>query len=95
MILQDPSFLGTVTSTSNSIYDKPLIDFKWKTITDYEYEVFNITIAAIGNLVNTTMWGRLLANEVFPGLEAPIKKFIDGHLESALHPISTCQIGLC
>ncbi|CAF1991585.1 unnamed protein product [Rotaria magnacalcarata] len=95
MILQDPTFLGTVTATSDNIYDKPLIDFKWDNITDYEYEVFNKTIVAIQNLVNTTQWGLLLGGEVFPGPDTPIKTFIDGHLETALHPISTCQMGLC
>lgn len=95
MILQDPSFLGDVTPTSNDIRDKPIINFNWTSINDYEYEVFNLTIQQLRSLVNTSGWGDLISNEVYPGVNADIKDFIDGHLESALHPISTCQMGLC
>ncbi|UJR17532.1 hypothetical protein I4U23_004427 [Adineta vaga] len=33
--------------------------------------------------------------EIYPGTDAPLKTFIDGHLETVLHTISTCQMGLC
>ncbi|CAF1200080.1 unnamed protein product [Adineta ricciae] len=95
MILQDPSFLGNVTVISDNIRDKPIINFNWDSINDYEYGVFNITIQRLRNLINNTEWGNLFAEEIYPGLDTPIKTFIDGHLESALHPISTCQMGLC
>lgn len=95
LILQDPAFLGTVMATTASISNKPRIDFQWNQISDYEYGVFNMTVNTIRKMLNTTEWGDLIADELYPGNETPIKEFIDGHLESALHPISTCQLGLC
>ncbi|CAF1433451.1 unnamed protein product [Rotaria sordida] len=95
MILQDPSFLGNVTPISDNIRDKPIINFNWKLINDYEYSVFEISIKKFRNLINNTVWGNLMGDEVFPGINEPLKDFINGHLESALHPISTCQLGLC
>lgn len=80
MILQDPSFLGTVMATTNNIKDKPIVDFNWKNISNYEYEVFNITFNEIRKLINTTQWGDLIANEIFPGNDTTVKEFIDGHL---------------
>ncbi|CAF1457572.1 unnamed protein product, partial [Adineta ricciae] len=84
-----------VTAISDNIRDKPIVNFNWNSINDYEYGVFNITIQRLRNLINNTEWGNLFAEEIYPGLDTPIKTFIDGHLESALHPISTCQMGLC
>jgi choline dehydrogenase len=95
MILQDPSFLGTVVATSDNIHDKPIINFNWKSINEYEYGVFNISIKRLRDLVTDTDWGNLILDEIFPGIDVSLKEFIDGHLESALHPISTCQMGLC
>lgn len=95
MILQDPSFLGTVLAVTDSIKDRPKVDFNWKQISDYEYGVINITVNEIRKLLNTTEWGDLIADEVFPDNDTTIKVFVDGQLESVLHPISTCQMGLC
>ncbi|CAF0995785.1 unnamed protein product [Rotaria sordida] len=96
MFLQDSTFLGNVTPISPNIRDKPIIDYNWKTITDYEYEVFNRSIQAIRRLVVTnTPWSNLIATEVYPGINTNLTDFINGHLESALHPITTCQMGLC
>jgi choline dehydrogenase-like flavoprotein len=39
--------------------------------------------------------GNLIANEILPGNDTAVKQFINDRLESALHPISTCQLGLC
>ncbi|CAF1375428.1 unnamed protein product [Rotaria sordida] len=95
MILQDPSFSGTVMATTGSLSNKPIINFKWEQISYYEYGVFNLTVDAIRKLLNTTEWGNLISDELFPGNDTTIKEFMNGHLESALHPISTCQLGLC
>ena len=54
LILQDPSFSGTVMATTGSITNKPIIDFKWEQISDYEYGVFNTTVNTIRKLLNTT-----------------------------------------
>ncbi|CAF4386042.1 unnamed protein product, partial [Rotaria sordida] len=59
MILQDPSFLGNVTPISDNIRDKPIINFNWKLINDYEYSVFEISIKKFRNLINNTVWGNL------------------------------------
>ncbi|CAF1416298.1 unnamed protein product [Adineta steineri] len=95
MILQDPSFLGNVTAISDNIHHRPIINFNWESISDYEYGVFNVTIEKFRYLIKNTDWGNLIAEEVYPGIDVPLKTFIDGHLETALHPISTCQMGLC
>ncbi|CAF1255968.1 unnamed protein product [Adineta steineri] len=95
MILQDPSFSGTVMATTGNIANKPMVDFKWEKISDYEYGVFSVTVDAIRKLLHTTEWGDLIADELFPGNDTTIEEFINNHLESALHPISTCQLGLC
>ena len=95
LILQDPSFLGTIVPLTNSIRDKPKIDLNWKNISDYEYQVFQMTFDRIRQLISTSEWGNLIENEVYPGKDLNERDFINAHVESALHPISTCQMGLC
>ena len=99
LILQNATFRGTIKAMSSSIFDRPLLDLGWNSITDYEINAFNVTIQAIRNIIKKSNvpggWGDLILDEVFPGLATPLESFLQSNLESALHPVTTCQIGTC
>ena len=97
IVLQQNDFLhGTVLARTNSIFDKPAIDLGWHEISEIDKQtisnVFDLLRSYTRN--KSSEFGQLISHEILPG-QLTIDEYLSKHLESALHPSSTCQMGLC
>jgi len=92
-----PEARGFVRIATSSVFDRPIIDHGWDSLSSYDLANLQYGLNFVRNLTQNTVWGKQwIQNEVYPGTQyGSDDLFMRLTMTSAYHQMGTCGLGKC